>query len=155
MTDSTTISPSGFTGAHPVAASAGRVAALDVARFVMALLVIGAHGRLFEDVSYPLYFATYVGGWARLIMPIFLMISGFFFAVQVKRGIWRWARHVLALHLIWSTVYIGVWMPWGTFSPEKAAFWYFFGAGHLWFMPALLGGGLMLYRLRGGQRGPC
>jgi peptidoglycan/LPS O-acetylase OafA/YrhL len=134
----------------PAAAARGeRVAALDLARFVMALLVIGAHGRLFADLSYPLYFATFVGGWARLIMPIFLMISGYFFAVQVRRGVGRWARHVLALHLVWSTVYIGVWMPWGTFSLEKAVFWYVFGAGHLWFMPALLGGGLMLYALRG------
>ena len=130
------------------AGAAGRIASLDLARFLMALLVIGAHGRLFVDVSYPVYFATFVGGWARLIMPIFLMISGYYFAVQVRRGVWRWARRILILHLVWSTIYIGAWMPLDSFSAGKAAFWYFFGAGHLWFMPAMLGGGLMLYALR-------
>ncbi|MDQ2094639.1 acyltransferase [Rhodalgimonas zhirmunskyi] len=125
-----------------------RVEALDLARFVMALMVVGAHGRMFIDISYPLYFFTFLGGVLRLIMPIFLMTSGYFFAVQIRRGIGGWAKRVLILHLIWSTIYIGAWMPSGTLSLEKATFWYFFGAGHLWFMPALLGGGLMLYWLR-------
>ena len=130
------------------APAAGRLEALDLARFVMALFVVGAHGRMFIDISYPLYFYSYVGGFMRIIIPMFLMISGYFFAVQVKRGVGRWAKRLLILHLIWSTIYIGAWMPPGSFSALKAAFWYFFGAGHLWFMPSLIGGGLMLYWLR-------
>lgn len=126
-----------------------RIESLDLARFVMALMVIGAHGRLFADISYPTYFFTYVGGWTRIIMPMFLLISGYFFAVQVRRGVWVWARRLAVLHLVWSAVYIGCWMPLDSFSLSKAAFWVLVGAGHLWFMPAMIGGGLMLAALRG------
>ncbi|UYV36135.1 acyltransferase [Rhodobacteraceae bacterium D3-12] len=148
------VAPVAVSVGAPVAAaelgqSAARVEALDLARFIMALVVVGAHGRLFVDLSYPLYFFTFVGGWARIIIPLFLMMSGFFFAVQIRRGVGAWAKRLVLLHLVWSAVYIGCWMPLGSFSFAKAGFWIFFGAGHLWFMPALIGGGLMLARLRG------
>lgn len=147
----TTISRPGV--AVTAAPASVRVEALDLARLLMAFMVVGAHARMFVEISYPVYFFTFVGGWLRIIIPIFLMTSGFFFAVQVKRGVWGWVKRLLVLHLIWSTIYIGVWMPMGTFSLQKAAFWYFFGAGHLWFMPAMIGGGLMLYWLRGMSSG--
>ena len=140
--------PEGMSQPRSQAVASSRTASLDLTRFIMALMVVGAHSRAFVDISYSLYFYTYVGGWARIIMPLFLMISGFFFVVQVRRGVGRWAWRLLVLHLIWSTIYIGAWMPLDNFSLKKAVFWYFFGAGHLWFMPALLGGGLMLYTVR-------
>ena len=46
---------SGFVSAQARQSSGARTASLDLARFVMALAVIGAHGRLFVDLSYPVY----------------------------------------------------------------------------------------------------
>lgn len=60
--------------------------ALDLLKFIMAIMVVAIHTRLFEDVTFP---------WLRLAVPIFFIISSFFFFFKIKDKDSRFCRQAL------------------------------------------------------------
>lgn len=135
-------------GIERIGADSRRNTAVDVARLLMALFVVGGHGRLFSDVNTALFFYVYAGGFVRIVVPMFLLISGYYFALQVRRGIAPWLKKLIVLHLLWSAVFAPVWLLGDGFSVEKTGFYLLFGVAHLWYMPALIGGGIVLWFVR-------
>ena len=124
-----------------------RKASLDLARLVLAMMVVLGHSMVFIDVSFGA-FAIFENGIARLIVPFFLMLSGYFFSSTLERGIWPWARGILSLYLVWSAIFLPILIFMGDFSVTKLIFYLVFGYGHLWFLPAMLLAGVMLYAVR-------
>ncbi|GGL52975.1 acyltransferase family protein [Wenxinia marina] len=125
-----------------------RLAALDLARLVFAVVVVLAHGRLFEDVSTPL-FAAFVNGPSRVVVPFFLIVSGYFFESGTRRGLRPWIGGIVRLYLVWSAIYLPLAVLIEPMPPDKTLFYLVTGYAHLWFLPALAGGGAVLWLVRG------
>ena len=88
-------------------------AAIDIARYVSALLVVCIHVYPFAGISET--FNTYfIQTLCRLAVPFYFVVSGFFFfrkwdpdeeeanEAHFKRYEWR----ILKLYLIWSVIYL-------------------------------------------------
>ncbi|MYM54030.1 acyltransferase family protein [Thalassovita mangrovi] len=120
---------------------------LDIIRLVLACLVVLAHASFFLTIGPEVNF-VFLNGVARIIVPFFFVMSGYFFEAQTRDGIWPWARRVLSFYLIWTLVYLPIILIYEDFSPLRLGFYALFGYAHLWFLPALLGGGLIFHLLR-------
>lgn len=138
---------------------------LDIAKFISALLVIAIHCAPFYEMNETWNF-VYVQIIARLAVPFFFMASGwlFFQKLNISKGIWeesnQWAlkhywQRILKLYLVWSALYLPLlfisWVKGGfDFSTCIRLLRDFLFNGtyyHLWFLPALLLGIVIVYVL--------
>ena len=87
-------------------------------------------------------------GLMRTIVPLFCIISGYFFYAAVARGDgMRWLRRVMSLYLIWMLIYLPFWLGQVHGLPsliKTLVFGYF----HLWFMAGILLAGFVILSLR-------
>ena len=121
---------------------------LDILKLVAALCVIAAHcGFFFEynDVIYQLS----CNGVFRTTIPFFFTVNGFFLhhTFQKKR-LTSWLKRVGILYLIWMLIYSYFWITPVYHKPIKIITTLLFGFNHLWYLAALLPGGLLLYYLK-------
>lgn len=135
---------------------------LDLFRIPAALLVVAVHtGPLLTVSSQANYLITDI--LARLAVPFFLAVSGFFLAPGMKKGrqgLQRFYRKVLLLYGISILVYLPLMVRNGYFSGctplSLAADLVFNGPFyHLWYFPAAVLGAVIvtLLRRRLGERG--
>ncbi len=135
-------------------------AAIDIARYVSALLVVCIHVYPFAGISET--FNTYfIQTLCRLAVPFYFVVSGFFFfrkwdpdeeeanEAHFKRYEWR----ILKLYLIWSVIYLPyvIW----NYASQGFSFLDVFAYirdfvmtrsyYHLWFLPALIVGMWIVY----------
>ncbi|CUH62660.1 Fucose 4-O-acetylase [Thalassovita gelatinovora] len=120
---------------------------LDVVRLLLACIVVLAHASFFLTISPEAHY-TVNNGVARLIVPFFFVMSGYFFEQQTRAGLWSWVRKVASYYLIWTAIYLPIILIYEDFSLLRLGFYAVFGYAHLWFLPALLGGGVMFHLLR-------
>ncbi len=129
-----------------------RNASLDQAKLVMALMVLCIHSSFFkvysESVNYFLVQSVF-----RVAVPLFFIISGFYFYSFLAKGgkLKQWLVRLLVMHTIWSVVYAYFYLPFGDgFSSIVIEFIkrYIEGYLHLWFLMAMIGGGILLVFLR-------
>lgn len=126
---------------------------LDLAKFIGALLVVLIHTAPLEPYSAIANFYTR-DVLARLAVPLFFAISGFFFARRPKPG--KSLRRIGLLYLGWSAVYLLLQLP----QWYRAGWWgphvivdYCFGLVakgsyyHLWYLLATLYAIPLLYML--------
>lgn len=144
----------------------GRIKSVDVARVGAILSVIAIHTVPFENSAHPmgndLDLATVVNQLARFAVPLFFILSGYFWAQKISASLQvtavtiSMAKRLLFLFVAWSLVYL---LPFnlvdmlaeGNLGPVKHTYWTLasvarapFGAmlqgtkRHLWFLPALL-----------------
>lgn len=135
-------------------------AAIDITKYVSALLVVCIHTYPLIDISETLntYFLQTV---CRIAVPFFFMISGFFLFRKIngtqqdnevlKKYLWR----LLKLYLIWTVIYL----PYTIYNYLQADTGILGIASylrdfilngsyyHLWFLPALMTGTLIVYYL--------
>lgn len=135
--------------------------AIDIAKYVSALLVVAIHTYPFWEVSetFNTFFIAVV---CRLAVPFFFVTSAFFFFGKVRREnmdaenrLYIYLRRLLILYLVWTVLYIPytVWnyvsagVTW--LSPLAWLRDFFLNGSyyHLWFLPALILGTCMVYRL--------
>ncbi|WP_373050807.1 acyltransferase family protein [Thalassovita aquimarina] len=135
------------TATIPISQDKPRHGGLDIIRLVLACMVVLAHSSFFLIVSPEAHF-YFLNGVARIIVPFFFVMSGYFLEAQTRDGIWPWARRVLSFYLIWSLLYLPIMLIFEDFSLLRFGFYAIFGYAHLWFLPALLGGGLIFHLLR-------
>lgn len=119
-----------------------RSLAIDLLKIVLAFFVVGLHmhflRKSFPELSYVL-----VNGLFRLGVPVFLIISGFYFyfvndVVKLK----KWLIRIFLLYAIWSIVYIPLWKKGEVFSNIV------FGYHHLWYLIGTCFAGILLYLVR-------
>lgn len=139
--------------------------AVDIAKFICALLVITIHTYPFRDINPSLNFVV-VQVLARVAVPFFFVASAFFFfkKLNIKSGIddegnknklKNYILRVLKLYLVWSIIYLLIIIPgWihGGFALSSilrllrdAVFTgtYY----HLWFLPAMVVSTVLVYWL--------
>lgn len=112
-----------------------------------ALLVIFIHAAPLYPVAPDLNQA--IGhGLGRLAVPFFFIATGYFSARPLVEDRWGWARRIGAMYLLWSLVYAPLWL---IKAPDAvtALGHVVFGFRHLWYLPALLLGGLTLSHVAG------
>ena len=126
---------------------AGRLPAVDWGRLGLAMVVVVGHAGLFKDVHIPTH-AAFANGFARIVVPFFMIVSGYFFDSAMRRGPSVWSAGVLRLYLFWTAVFLPLVVLIGDFSFAKLGFYILTGYAHLWYLPALLGAGLILWVVR-------
>lgn len=125
----------------------GRLMSLDVGRLVLASMVVLGHGMFFSDVNDTAWLG-FAMGFARIIVPFFFMLTGYFFVRIMARGLGEWVRAMLIVYAIWTLVYLPDLVLTGQFSVAKLLFYLVTGYAHLWYLPAAILAGCLLYLLR-------
>lgn len=126
---------------------AGRMTAVDAGRLALAMVVVIGHAGFLWDVNIPAH-ALFANGFARIVVPFFMIVSGYFFDSAMRRGPSAWAASVLRLYLFWTAVFLPLVVLIGDFSLPKLGFYIVTGYAHLWYLPSLLGAGLILWAVR-------
>lgn len=136
--------------------------ALDIAKYIGAMLVVAIHTFPFVDLS-PSFNLFFISTVCRLAVPFFFVCSCFFLFGKISRSqpeasrqaLIRYEKRLGILYLIWTVIYI----PYTLWNYSEAGFtlsgllgWIrdFFLNGsyyHLWFLPALMLGVWIIYTL--------
>ncbi|WP_439183623.1 acyltransferase family protein [Carboxylicivirga taeanensis] len=118
---------------------------LDLLKLLLAFLVITGHAKFLTDTSESLsYYLN--NGLFRIVVPIFLIISGYYFSNAVNgHKVIRWFKKILLIYLIWMAVYIPMWfvMDFANFMMKL-----FMGWHHLWYLIAIVYAGICVYALK-------
>ncbi|WP_420571711.1 acyltransferase family protein [Kordia sp.] len=121
---------------------------LDILKVIAALFVIGTHCNFLIEYS-EVAFQTITNGIFRIAVPFFFCVNGFFlYSVFKNDRIHIWFKRVGILYLIWMLIYAYFWTYLQEFNLIKVILTFIFGFNHLWYLAALLLGGLTLYKLR-------
>ena len=121
--------------------------ALDTFRLAAAVLVTAIHTSPLAGVS-PLADFLLTRVLARVAVPFFLMVSGYFLARRGWQGLRRFIRHNMLVYLAAAALYL----PLNFYAGDSPAAWLrsFVWEGtfyHLWYFPALLWGVLIAREL--------
>ncbi len=109
----------------------------------MAAFVVCLHLHLFRDAFPSLSYAL-VNGLFRMGVPVFLIISGyFFFYVNDLSRLKKWSFRIFLLYAIWSVIYIPLWK-----ENDNYVMNILFGYHHLWYLIGTFFAGLLLYALK-------
>lgn len=136
-------------------------AAIDIAKYVSALLVVCIHTFPFLEISETLntYFIQTV---CRLAVPFYFTVSGFFFFRKIKNDtmedretLKKYLFRLLKIYLIWTVIYLpytildyqGSQIGWLGIISWLRNFLINGSYYHLWFMPALMTGMVIVYFL--------
>jgi len=123
---------------------------LDYLKVVLAVLVVGLHAGFLEDVSPLLSFVT-VNGLFRIAVPLFFVISGYyFFHISEKGRVAKWAKRLILLYVVWMLIYLQYW--WRVPTGKREVIFFvrelLMGYYHLWYISGLLLAGLIVHFLR-------
>lgn len=120
---------------------------LDYFRAFLSILVITPHIQpLFEENSLSGWLIS--NGIARIAVPCFFLISGYFihFRLDNKEELKKYLLHLLIVYITWSIIYLPIY--YSTIEPRSLITFAFMGYYHLWFLPALILGIIVLAILR-------
>lgn len=129
----------------------GGLDTLKVALSCMVLAVhcgfLGGNGTL---LGYQLN-----SGIFRITVPVFFLISGYYLYHSLQRdphSIKLWLRRALTLYVFWMILYAPFYVTPATVEDSKGAIGFIkhwvIGFFHLWYVIAMIGGGVMIYLLR-------
>ncbi|WP_326982843.1 acyltransferase family protein [Chryseobacterium sp. MYb264] len=120
-----------------------RSLSIDVLKIILAFFVVFLHMHVLRD-TYPSLSYVLVNGLFRMAVPVFLIISGyyFFYIDEVKR-LKKWSLRILLLYIIWSVVYFQFWK-----EKDSRVLNILFGYHHLWYLIGTFFAGLVLFTLR-------
>lgn len=117
--------------------------AIDVLRIALAFMVIGKHTNFLYEINPTAgYFMN--DGLFRTAVPLFITISGFYFSPSLQRSSFSaWLRRYSFIYIFWMLVYSKFWVE----LSNVVFFNLFIGIKHLWYMPGLIGAGIVMYFL--------
>ncbi|MCL2508521.1 MAG: acyltransferase [Oscillospiraceae bacterium] len=128
----------------------GRNHAVDVFRYVCAVLVVSIHTHPFEEINYNAgFFASQII--TRVAVPFFFAVAGYFYIGSLLAGtrvLWKYIKKLVFVYTFWSVFYFIISyyryhraeMSVGAFITGRVIQDYFFRGSeyHLWFFPALI-----------------
>ena len=117
---------------HQPTTAMKRNLSVDILKFIMAFFIVGLHGELFADISDSLYY-YFCQGIARIGVPIFLLISGFYF-YESKAEFSSWIKRLIYLYIIWMIIYADFWFR----LDYRVIKDVIFGFGPLWYIAGTL-----------------
>ena len=110
-------------------------------------MVVGIHAGFLSDISTLAEYLT-VNGIFRVAVPVFCIISGFYFYPALTNGTYRgWLRRIAILYASWMTIYAFLWFcipDLSFFGIAKLIKDVLIGYYHLWYISGLLGSALLL-----------
>lgn len=120
-----------------------RSLSIDLLKIVLAVFVVCLHMHVLRD-SYPSLSYVLVNGLFRIGVPVFLIISGYFFYfVDDVSRLKKWSVRILLLYIIWSVIYFPLWK-----EDDSYLLNILFGYHHLWYLIGTFFSGLLLFALR-------
>lgn len=113
---------------------------------ILALSVIALHTSFPEGVAEPAK-QVLVNGLYRIAVPVFAVISGYFFLNAVKQGReWVYLRRILILYAVWMVIYLPIWGA-EIADGRDPLLTVIFGYFHLWYLAGLVVAGVMVIAL--------
>jgi len=120
-----------------------RSLSIDILKIVLAIFVVFLHMHVLRE-TYPSLSYVLVNGLFRIAVPVFLIISGYyFFYVDGFKRLKKWSLRILLLYIIWSVVYFQLWKEKDNYTLNVL-----FGYHHLWYLIGTFFSGLILFALR-------
>jgi len=124
-----------------------RIVRLDYFKVVLSLLVITIHTQ-------PLFTEESIAGWlisngiARIAVPCFFIISGYFIIPKLDdiALLKKYLIHLLVVYIVWSGIYFPVYFQ--EVEPRSLITFALMGYYHLWYLPALIVGIVLLAIMR-------
>ncbi|WP_312346228.1 acyltransferase family protein [Chryseobacterium binzhouense] len=121
----------------------GRNLSIDVLKIILAFFVVFLHMNFLKE-SNPALSYVLVNGLFRVAVPVFLIITGFyFFHIDDTKKLKKWFFRTFVLYIIWMAVYYSFWK-----SSENILLTIIFGYHHLWYLIGTFFSGIILYLLR-------
>lgn len=119
---------------------------IDYLKVILAFFVIFLHLNFLGNSFNPINF-IFVNGLFRVGVPLFLLISGYFF-YNIKNFIQfkKWLFRVGLLYLIWMIFYSKFWFDHHSFKSNLINI--FFGYYSLWYLAGLIFAGCILYFIK-------
>lgn len=126
----------------------GRNLTIDVLKIVLAFFVVFLHMNFLKE-TYPVLSYVLVDGLFRIAVPVFLVITGFyFFHIDASKKLKKWLFRTFLLYAIWMLIYISYWK-----DDEQIWLTVIFGYHHLWYLIGTFFSGIILYFLRNQSSG--
>lgn len=121
----------------------GRNLSIDVLKIILAFFVVFLHMNFLKE-TYPALSYILVNGLFRMAVPVFLVITGFyFFHIDNVKKLQKWLFRTFLLYAIWMLIYISYWK-----DNEQIWLTVIFGYHHLWYLIGTFFSGIILYFLR-------
>lgn len=121
----------------------GRNLSIDVLKIILAFFVVFLHMNFLKE-TYPLLSYLLVNGLFRIAVPVFLVITGFyFFHIDTTKKLKKWLFRTFLLYAIWMLIYISYWK-----DNDEILLTIVFGYHHLWYLIGTFFSGSILYVLR-------
>lgn len=123
---------------------------LDILKLMLAVMVVAQHTYFLSETSKLGSYLT-INGVLRIAVPIFFMINGFFFHSIIDSRLTGWFKRALVLYVFWMAFYSYFWLrniDLTLISFTNLLFLVFFGWHHLWYIPGMIGAGIMLFCLK-------
>ncbi|WP_435522691.1 acyltransferase family protein [Chryseobacterium indoltheticum] len=121
----------------------GRNLSIDILKIILAFFVVFLHMNFLKE-TYPLLSYLLVNGLFRIAVPVFLVITGFyFFHIDTPKKLKKWLFRTFLLYAIWMLIYISYWK-----DNDEILLTIVFGYHHLWYLIGTCFSGLILYFLK-------
>lgn len=121
----------------------GRNLTIDVLKIILALFVVFLHMNFLKE-THPLLSFVLVNGIFRIAVPVFLVITGFYYLhIDTTKKLQKWLFRTFLLYAIWMLVYISYWE-----DNEEIWLTVIFGYHHLWYLIGTFFSGIILFLLR-------
>ncbi|MDF2551356.1 MAG: hypothetical protein K0R77_631 [Chryseobacterium sp.] len=121
----------------------GRNLTIDILKIVLAFFVVFLHMNFLKE-TYPVLSYVLVNGLFRIAVPVFLVITGFyFFHIDHSKKLKKWLFRTFLLYTIWMMIYISYWK-----DNEQVLLTLIFGYHHLWYLIGTCFSGAILFLLR-------
>lgn len=126
---------------------ANRNITLDYVKFFLIMLIISGH----SDIStYGLPGWLVADGFARVTVPLFLIINGYYFAniVDDKAKVKKYIKRLLIIYIAWTAIYFPfIWHATGG-GKKLILINFLTGYYHLWYIASLIGAAFLIYLTR-------
>lgn len=119
---------------------------LDYLKVILAFMVILLHVKLINELSPEVNF-IFVNGIFRLAVPIFLIITGYYFSqITNLKKLKKWFIRIFILYVLWMSIYSYFWLD--IHNLKLTLITLFTGYFVLWYLIGMIFGGLLLYYSR-------
>lgn len=124
---------------------------IDIFRLLLIFMVVAIHVDVLSTFKELNFFI--VDGYFRIAVPIFFIINGYFFQCYItdKKLFKKWLYRSSLLFMIWQVIYLPMYFPDDGWTPLHIAVFVsalLFGYHHLWYIAAMVTGGVMLYYVK-------
>lgn len=119
---------------------------IDILKVAAAFFVVFIHLDILREIN-PTVNHLLINGIFRLSVPLFLIITGYFFTrIETGKDFTKWLSRMLILYVAWSIIYLPFWL--GEAGIVTTIINIFNGYYALWYIMGVILAGCILYLLK-------